>query len=192
MNVVQYPFAHTEREVIMFMNLKKITPAALFVAIATSFGGAATVLYTPNANAIFCANCSTFFQQMFQYAEEVNTALNTAEQLSTQIQQYNNMVQQGTGLPSSMYSSITADMQRVASIYNRSQVLGRNISNLDSQFNTQYPSYQTYLQNFVQSSGTATNSTPDRYQKWSDNGRANVQTSMEAANMNTSTFADEN
>ncbi|EFW78994.1 P-type conjugative transfer protein TrbJ [Pseudomonas savastanoi pv. glycinea] len=32
---------------------------------------------------------------MFEYAEAVNTALNTAEQLQTQIQQYQNMVTQG-------------------------------------------------------------------------------------------------
>lgn len=73
-----------------------------------------------DAFAIYCANCSTFYQQMFEYAEAVNTALNTAEQLSTQVQQYNNMVTQGTSLPSSMFGRITQDLQRVASIYNRS------------------------------------------------------------------------
>lgn len=174
-----------------FYGVRRLALGAAFgVAMVSASLGVA--LYVPSAYAIYCSNCSTFYQQMMDYVEAVNTALNTAEQLSTQIQQYNNMVQQGTGLPSSMYSSITADMQRVASIYNRSQALGRNISNLNSQFNAQYPSYQTYLTNFAQSSGTATDLMPDRYQKWSDNGRANVETAMEAANMNTSTFADEN
>ncbi|WP_443694907.1 P-type conjugative transfer protein TrbJ [Pseudomonas sp.] len=170
----------------------KLRNGALSAALTASIFGAGMWATPTPAYAIFCANCSTFYQQMFQYVEEVNTALSSAEQLSTQIQQYNNMVQQGTNLPSSMYSSITSDMQRVASIYNRSQALGRNISNLDSQFNTQYPDYQTYLKNFVQSSGRATDSMPDRYQKWSSTGMDNVKTSMEAANMNTSTFADEN
>lgn len=164
--------------------------AAFSIAMVSASLGVG--FYATPAYAIYCSNCSTFYQQMMDYVEAVNTALNTAEQLSTQIQQYNNMVQQGTSLPSSMYSSITADMQRVASIYNRSQALGRNISNLDSQFNAKYPSYQTYLTNFAQSSGTAIDSMPDHYQKWSDNARANVQTAMEAANMNTSMFSDEN
>lgn len=75
-----------------------------------------------NAWAIYCANCSTFYQQMFEYAEAVNTALNTAEQLSTQVQQYNNMVTQGVSLPNSMFGRITQDMQRVASIYNLSLI----------------------------------------------------------------------
>lgn len=117
-----------------------------------------------NAFAIYCTNCSTFYQQMFEYAEAVNTALNTAEQLSTQVQQYNNMVTQGVSLPNSMFGRITQDMQRVASIYNRAQSLGRNVANLDSQFNTQFPGYKTYLQKFIQSSGKATDVMPDRYE----------------------------
>ena len=113
-----------------------------------------TLIFTEqNAVAIYCTNCSTFYQQMFEYTEAVNTALNTAEQLSTQVQQYNNMVTQGISLPNSMFSRITQDMQRVASIYNRAQSLGRNVANLDSQFNTQFPGYETYLQKFIQSSG---------------------------------------
>jgi P-type conjugative transfer protein TrbJ len=75
-----------------------------------------TLIFTEqNAVAIYCTNYSTFYQQMFEYAEAVNTALNTAEQLSTQVQQYNNMVTQGVSLPNSMFGRITQDMQRVAS-----------------------------------------------------------------------------
>lgn len=170
----------------------KLRSNAFSVALTASIFGAGFAVAPSPVYAIFCSNCSTFYQQMMEYAEAVNTALNTAEQLSTQISQYNNMVQQGTNLPSSMHNSITSDMMRVASIYNRSQALGRNISNLDAQFNTQYPGYKTHLNDFVASSGTATGSMPDRYEKWSDNGRANVKTAMEAANMNTSTFASEN
>jgi P-type conjugative transfer protein TrbJ len=144
-----------------------------------------------NAWAIYCANCSTFYQQMFEYAEAVNTALNTAEQLSTQVQQYNNMVTQGVSLPNSMFGRITQDMQRVASIYNRAQSLGRNVANLDSQFNTQFPGYETYLQKFIQSSGKATDVMPDRYEKWSAQGFDNAKKGMQAAGMNISTFETE-
>ena len=91
----------------------KLRNGALSAALTASIFGAGMWATPTPAYAIFCANCSTFYQQMFQYVEEVNTALSSAEQLSTQIQQYNNMVQQGTNLPSSMYSSITSDMQRV-------------------------------------------------------------------------------
>lgn len=151
-----------------------------------------SLLFTgQNAWAIYCTNCSTFYQQLFEYAEAVNTALNTAEQLSTQVQQYNNMVTQGIPLPNSMFGSITQDMQRVASIYNRSQALGRNIANLDSQFNIQFPGYQTYLQRFFQSSSRTTDAMPDRYEQWSSQNFDNAKTAMQAAGINTSTFADE-
>lgn len=151
-----------------------------------------TLLFTwQNAFAIYCTNCSTFYQQMFEYAEAVNTALNTAEQLSTQVQQYNNMVTQGTPLPNSMFGRITQDMQRVTSIYNRAQSLGRNVANLDSQFNTQFPGYEAYLQKFLQSNSKATDVMPDRYEKWSAQGFDNAKRAMQAAGMNTSTFETE-
>lgn len=81
------------------------------VLTASIFGAGVAVVPTP-AYAIYCANCSTFYQQMFEYVEQVNTALNTAEQLSTQVKQYQNMVTQGASLPSSMFGRVTADLQK--------------------------------------------------------------------------------
>jgi P-type conjugative transfer protein TrbJ len=67
------------------MNRAQILIVAIFISL----------IHHKDAFAIYCSNCSTFYQQMFEYAEAVNTALNTAEQLSTQVQQYHNMVTQG-------------------------------------------------------------------------------------------------
>lgn len=170
----------------------KLRNGAFSVVLTVSALGAGMFAAPTQAYSIYCSNCSTFYQQLFEYAEAINTTLNTAEQLSTQIQQYDNMVRQGTGLPNSMHNSVTADMQRVAMIYKRSQALGRNISNLDAQFNKKYPGYQSYLNDFANSNGAATDSAmPDRYKTWSENGRANIKTAMEAANMNTGTFEEE-
>ncbi|MDU8599569.1 P-type conjugative transfer protein TrbJ [Pseudomonas syringae] len=141
-----------------------------------------------NAFAIYCANCSTFYQQMFEYAEQVNTALNTAEQLQTQIQQYQIMVTQGTGLPDSVFGNIAAYLKNVMKIYDRSQALGRQIQNMDSQFNTAFPGFNSYLN---QAANAAESPTQDRYQTWSEQGRDNVKASLEAANLNTSTFESE-
>lgn len=71
---------------------KRIISIVASGAIAS--GGVAFIAPTP-AYAIYCSNCSTFYQQMFEYAEAVNTALNTAESLQAQIRQYQNMVVQG-------------------------------------------------------------------------------------------------
>ncbi|MGV7180695.1 P-type conjugative transfer protein TrbJ, partial [Xanthomonas axonopodis] len=119
--------------------------AALAVAMATTGFGVGLYMTPAPAYAIYCSNCSTFYQQMFEYAEQVNTALNTAEQLQTQIQQYQNMVTQGTGLSDSMFSSIASDLKSVVNIYNRSQALGRQIQHMDSQFNTVFPGFEYYL-----------------------------------------------
>lgn len=154
-----------------------------------SLAAASIFLFTGrNAFAIYCANCSTFYQQMFEYAEQVNTALNTAEQLQMQIQQYQNMVTQGTSLPDSMFGSIAADLKSAVNIYNRSQALGRQIQSMDSKFNMAFPGFEYYLN---QAANTAEVSAQDRYQKWSQQGRDNVKMAMEATNLNTSTFESE-
>ncbi|HBY5614318.1 TPA: P-type conjugative transfer protein TrbJ [Klebsiella pneumoniae] len=162
--------------------------AALALAMASAGLGVTLYMAPAPAYAIYCSNCSTFYQQMFEYAEAVNTALNTAEQLSTQIQQYQNMVTQGTGLPDSMFGSIAADLKSVVNIYNRSQALGRQIQNMDAQFNTAFPGFDSYLN---QAANSAEVPARDRYQKWSEQGRDNVRTALEAANLNTSTFESE-
>lgn len=158
------------------------------IAMASTFVGVGIYTAPSPAYAIYCANCSTFYQQMFEYAEQVNTALNTAEQLQTQIQQYQNMVTQGIGLPDSMFGSIAADLKSVINIYQRSQALGRQIWNMDAQFNTAFPGFESYLQ---QAANSAETPTRDRYKKWSEQGRDNAKTAMEAANINTSTLQSE-
>ncbi|WP_311055129.1 P-type conjugative transfer protein TrbJ [Pseudomonas aeruginosa] len=162
--------------------------AALALAMASTGLGVSLYMAPAPAYAIYCSNCSTFYQQMFEYAEAVNTALNTAEQLSTQIQQYQNMVTQGTGLPDSMFGSIAADLKSVVNIYNRSQALGRQIQNMDAQFNTAFPGFESYLN---QAANSAEVPARDRYKKWSEQGRDNVRTALEAASLNTSTFESE-
>lgn len=186
---ITLPARFTVRQKTVFAGRKLFRRAAYGANIArAAFVGLAVYIAPLPAYAIYCSNCSTFYQQMFEYAEQVNTALNTAEQLQTQIQQYQNMVTQGTGLPDSMFGSIAADLKNVVSSYNRSQALGRQIQNIDSQFNTVFPGFESYLN---QAANSAEVPTQDRYLKWSEQGRDNVKTAMEAANLNTGAFESE-
>jgi type IV secretion system protein TrbJ len=174
------------------MSRAKLRNGLLSAALTATVGVGASFFAAPSpAYAIYCANCSTFYQQMFEYVEAVNTALNTAEQLATQIQQYNNMVTQGTGLPSSMYGSIAADLRSVVNLYTRSQSLGRHVQNLEASFNREFPGYQAYLNSVAGSALPASSTMPDRYEKWSEQGRDNVRIAMEAANLNTGEFDSE-
>lgn len=156
--------------------------------VGAAFIAMAVYIAPPPVYAIYCSNCSTFYQQMFEYAEAVNTALNTAEQLQTQVQQYQSMITQGTSLPDSMFGSIAADLKNVMNIYDRSQALGRQIQNMDSQFNRAFPGFNSYLN---QAANSAESPAQDRYQAWSEQGRDNVKAALEAANLNTSTFETE-
>lgn len=91
-------------------------------------------------------------------------------------------------LPSRMFNTITGDLQRVASVYNSAQSLGRNISNLDEQFRQQFKGYDSYLNSI----GQGQNNMPQRYRDWAQSGFDNARTAMQAAGVNTSTFEDEN
>ncbi|WP_143340618.1 P-type conjugative transfer protein TrbJ, partial [Cronobacter sakazakii] len=104
------------------------------------------------------------------------------------IQQYDNMIKQGMSLPSRMFNTITGDLQRVASVYNSAQSLGRNISNLDEQFRQQFKGYDSYLNSI----GQGQNNMPQRYRDWAQSGFDNARTAMQAAGVNTRTFEDEN
>jgi len=163
-------------------------PAYSTKIVGAAFIAMAVYIAPAPAYAIYCSNCSTFYQQIFEYAEAVNTALNTAEQLQTQMLQYQSMITQGTGLPDSMFGSIAADLKNVMNVYDRSQALGRQIQNIDSQFNTAFPGFNSYLN---QAANSAESPTQDRYQTWSEQGRDNVKAALEAANLNTSTFESE-
>ncbi|OKP00813.1 P-type conjugative transfer protein TrbJ [Xenorhabdus eapokensis] len=165
-------------------------PSLYRLALAASLLASGLYMAAPqNAYAFgfVCTNCATLSEQMHQYAEEVNTQLNTAKQLQTQIQQYKDMVKQGLALPSRMFNSVTSDLRSVVATYNNAQSLGRDLSNLESRFKEQFPGYDAYLKE----TGQAAQMMPDRYKKWALEGLDNARTAMQAAKINTSTFASE-
>ncbi len=165
----------------------KKSVTALLAGVIMASGLTFTPTQEAQALTYYCANCSTFYQQLGEYAQQVNTALNTADQLRVNIQQYNDMIKQGMQLPDRAFNQITNDLNRVKSVYNEAQSLGRNISNLDTKFREQYQGYDKYLKNH----GQASKAMPDRYKKWAAQGLDNARTAMQAAGMNTSTFASE-
>lgn len=164
--------------------LKGLRKAILYgvVLIGCFFG------QTPaKAYAVYCSNCATFYQQMFEYAEAVHTTLNTAEQLKTEIQQYNDMIKQGMSLPDKLFQSVTNDIQKVVDVYHAAKTLGRNIGNIDEDFRTQFSGYEDYLKSI----GKASSSLPNRYEAWSKQGLDNARTALKAVGLNVSTFLGE-
>lgn len=135
---------------------------------------------------VVCTNCSTMIQQALQYAKEIETAVNTANQLSTQINQYNEMIKQGIALPDRIVGQITGDLQKVVDVYNSAKVLGRNLSTLDDQFKSKFKSYQDW-----QNAGFTADTWNNAYTQWSEDSADNVQTALQSAGINVSTFDDE-
>lgn len=170
-------------------NILSIKARALPLAAALAFGAASFVAVAPAAHAltVFCANCSTVFSQATQVAKEIETAINTAEQLQMQIQQYQNMVTQGLSLPSSMFNRLTADLQRLQALYQQSQALAGNLSNFDSRFREQFGDYNRYLQQ----SGSSPTAMADNYKRWQEQGSDAMRVAMLSAGMNVSAIADE-
>lgn len=167
------------------------TKAASLVALAVTLGlvGGSTTFYAQPAKAIpvVCVNCSTMWQQIMQYAKEVETALNTAQQLQTQLNQYRNMVQQGLSLPDSLFGSLRSDFQRLQNIYATGTSLAHSMDGLESKFRDQFKGYDDYLRSI----GEGSNNMPDRYKQWSAEGLDNARTAMQSAGINTSSFAAE-
>lgn len=169
------------------LKTKKPALGAFMAVVMMTAGLTVTPTQEAQAVAFYCANCSTFYQQLGEYAQQVNTALNTADQLRTNIQQYNDMLKQGMQLPDRVFNQITADLDRVKGVYQDAQSLGRNISNLDGKFNEQFKGYDAYLK----TQGTSSGAVSTQYKKWATQGLDNARTAMKSAGMNTSTFASE-
>lgn len=164
-------------------------PRLVAIAAAMTFG-AGLFLTAPSpakALTVYCTNCSTVFQQAMQYAKEVETAINTWEQLQTQIRQYQDMLLQGMRLPSSIFNSITGDMLRIQQLYQQSRALAGQIANFDEQFRRQFQDYDAYLT----SVGQNPLATQAAYQRWTEQGFDAMRTAMHSAGLNVSSIADE-
>ncbi|EEQ2490315.1 P-type conjugative transfer protein TrbJ [Escherichia coli] len=168
---------------------KGILSAAVAAAIplAAILGTTTAVLYPTPAAAIFCSNCSTNVQQAMQYAKDIETALNTAQQLQTQIDQYNALLKQGMQLPDSVFDSVKGSLQQVANLYDSTKTIGRNVSNLDEQFREQFKGYSDWLN----TTGQASEVMPERYKQWEQQGADNARNAMKAVGVNVGTFESE-
>ncbi|WP_345119148.1 P-type conjugative transfer protein TrbJ [Bartonella pachyuromydis] len=144
-----------------------------------------SMFYSTNAFAFFCANCATVWNQMNQYIEAVNTQINTAKQLQTQLQQYKDMIKQGLSFSSPQFDGLQNTLQKLKQVYQDSQSISYNMDNLNSRFEQMFPGYESYLENSGKISSYKT------YRKWAERGLSNSRVAIEAAGINTSSFDNE-
>lgn len=135
---------------------------------------------SPIGQIMYCTNCATLETQAEQYAQQISTELNTARQLETQIQQYQNMIQQGLALPSTEFSNITSSLRSLEQIYSSSNALAGQLQDFTTRFQSDYPGFDTYLQK----AGGDPAGMSTFYQNWSQNTTAAAQTAMQSSGMN--------
>lgn len=164
--------------------------AAVTFALATTIGTASLVTAPPaHAQlATVCVNCSNIFEQFMQYAEELDTAISTANTYANQIKQYENMVQQGMTLPNAAFSNAMQDIRGLNALVAQGRNIAYSASNLQSQFKQAFPDFKSYLKQ-----GVTWQDAQTQYAKWNDQTTDASLAALKAAGyqMNEITHGDE-
>src|SRR3954454_13869409 len=84
------------------------------------------------ALAIVCANCSTIWQQLMEYAQQVYSNGVQLQQYRTQILQYMNMVQNTATLSQHLWNFVTSDIQQIKTLANIGALFSRNAVDITS------------------------------------------------------------
>jgi P-type conjugative transfer protein TrbJ len=71
-----------------------------------------------HAIAVVCTNCSTIWQQVMEYAQQVYSIGVQLQQYRTQILQYTNMVQNTAALPQQLWNFVVSDIQQIRNLAN--------------------------------------------------------------------------
>lgn len=118
----------------------------------------------------YCVNCATRYTQATEVAKAIETAVNTARQLQTQIQQYQDMLQQGLSLDSTELGSVSDSISDLNELYQQGQNMAGQMTGFTSDFSDQYKDFDTFLTE----AGGDPAALKSYYGEWSD------QTSMAA------------
>jgi P-type conjugative transfer protein TrbJ len=113
------------------------------------------------ARAIECENCSTFVQQLVDYAQQAKTYLVEFQQLQTQLQQYANMVQNSIAIPTEMFSQVQSDLAQVQQLSNAASVLTGNSGSIVARLSS-----AGSFGNEVSSVGTNLGNLPQQFSMW--------------------------
>lgn len=164
--------------------------AAITLALAATIGTASLVAPPPaHAQlATVCVNCSQIWTQFMQYAQELNTAIQTAQTYATEVQQYQNMVQQGATLAMAPFSNAMQDIRGLNALVSQGRQIAYSASNLQSDFKQNFPDFQNYLKQ-----GVTWQDAQTEYGKWSDQTKDASLAALKAAGyqMNQITNGDE-
>lgn len=154
---------------------KKLIASAVSISLATS-----SIFISPVAHASGAVAGATEFTQLANNFELVTSVAQQAQQLATELQQYQTMVQNLVNIPNQVWSPIQQDLVQLGQVANVGQALSFASSNIASQFANAYPGYQTQSVKF----STA-------YQGWSQKSLDSIKGALAAAGQQYNNFTSE-
>jgi P-type conjugative transfer protein TrbJ len=137
--------------------------------------------------ATVCVNCSDIISQGMELGEQINTQINTAQQLATQIQQYQNMVVQGTKLPGQVWGNVQQDLSQLSNIVSSGSNIAYRTSNLADRFNQAFPNFNQLVGN-----SDLQQNASSQYTQWSQENYDAARTSLQAAGIQADQMDNEN
>ena len=139
---------------------------------------------THAADAVMCVNCGSEITQLANKLTLLKQVANQAEQLKTQISQYDNMVTNSKGVSQNIWGNAMGDLQRINALFQNSKALAYSAKSLDAQFSNRYQGYRGYLNGKV--------NLQNKYQQWSQEANDNALYALKAAGAQNMAFQDEN
>lgn len=173
-------------------NISKVRNGTISAAIALVVGSGVMLTTAQQAQAQWVVTdpghtFQTILSESKRALDAASDYANQAQQLQTQMRQYEDMVKQGLSLADPRFDSLKDTLSQLSSLYSQGNSLAHSLNNLEGRFQEQYAGYEDYLSSVV--GGTAV--TSNRYKKWADTGFDNARLAMTAAGINTSAFDTE-
>jgi P-type conjugative transfer protein TrbJ len=109
-----------------------------------------------------------------------------AQQIETQLNIYQNLLQNTATLPSHMWGQVESDLNQLRSIVDRGQSIAFSIGNADDVLQQRFQSYST-LQTNLPNNETFSST----YQTWSDTNRDTIASTLKAASLTADQFDSE-
>lgn len=126
-------------------------------------------------------------QEARQVSNQLTQIQNQIQQYQQLVNQYNNMVQNTLNLPNHIWGNTTQHLQQLASIVQTGQALAYSGTNLDSQFQAKFRSYDDHLVHDYNRANFKS-----EYRDWSETNRDSIRSALLAAGLQSEQFADEN
>lgn len=135
---------------------------------------------------VYCVNCGSEITQLASKLTLVKQLANQAQQLQTQINQYQDMVTNSKGVSQSVWGNAMTDLQKLNSLFQQSKALAGSASNLDGQFASRYGTYSSYLNKNMGVSDWG-----NKYSQWSQQANDNTLFTLKGLGMQNAQMQNE-